>query len=37
VALETYEKSPERRGGDERSSPASPDGPLPDRERATPD
>jgi hypothetical protein len=37
VALETYERSPERSGGDERNSPASPDGPLPDRDRATPD
>ena len=37
VALETYEQSPERPGGDERNAPASPDGPLPDRERATPD
>jgi hypothetical protein len=37
VALETYEQSPERPGGDERNNAASPDGPLPDRERATPD
>jgi hypothetical protein len=37
VALETYEQSPERPGGDERNRPATPDGPLPDRERATPD
>jgi hypothetical protein len=37
VSLETYEQSPERAGGDERNAPASPDGPLPDRERATPD
>ncbi len=26
VALETYEQSPERTGGDERNRPASPDG-----------
>jgi hypothetical protein len=37
VVLETYEQSPERPGGDERNSPATPDGPMPDRERATPD
>ncbi len=37
VALETYEQSPERSGGDERNAPATPDGPMPDRERATPD
>ncbi|MGE3989420.1 hypothetical protein [Pseudorhodoplanes sp.] len=37
VALETYEQSPERPGGDERNRPATPDGPLPDKERATPD
>ncbi len=37
VALETYEQSPERPGGDERNRPATPDGPLPDRERASPD
>jgi len=37
VVLETYERSPERPGGDERSVPATPDEPLPDRERATPD
>ena len=37
VALETYEQSPERPGGDERDRPASPDGPLPERERSTPD
>jgi hypothetical protein len=37
VALETYEQSPERQGGDERNAPATPDGPMPDRERATPD
>jgi hypothetical protein len=37
AVLETYERSPERPGGDERSNPASPDGPLPDRERAAPD
>ncbi len=37
VALETYEQSPERTGGDERNNPATPDGPMPDRERATPD
>jgi hypothetical protein len=37
VVLETYEQSPERQGGDERNNPATPDGPLPDRVRATPD
>jgi hypothetical protein len=37
VALETYEQSPERPGGDERNRPATPDGPMPDRERATAD
>ena len=37
VALETYEQSPERAGGDERSGQATPDGPLPDRERSSPD
>ena len=37
VALETYEQSPERPGGDERNAPATPDGPMPDRDRATPD
>jgi hypothetical protein len=37
VALETYEQSPERPGGDERNNRATPDGPLPDRDRATPD
>jgi hypothetical protein len=37
VVLETYEQSPERPGGDERSNRATPDGPMPDRERATPD
>ena len=37
VVLETYEQSPERPGGDERNTPATPDGPMPDRERATPD
>jgi hypothetical protein len=37
VALETYEQSPERPGGDEGNRPATPDGPIPDRERATPD
>ncbi len=37
VALETYEQSPERPGGDERNRPTTPDGPMPDRERATPD
>jgi hypothetical protein len=37
VALETYEQSPERQGGDERNNGATPDGPMPDRERATPD
>jgi hypothetical protein len=31
VALETYEQSPERPGGDERNRPATPDGPMPDR------
>ena len=37
VALETYEQSPERPGGDERNNQTTPDGPMPDRERATPD
>ncbi len=37
VALETYEQSPERPGGDERNATTTPDGPMPDRERATPD
>ncbi len=37
VALETYEQSPERTGGDERNTPATPDGPMPDRERTSPD
>jgi hypothetical protein len=37
VALETYEQSPERPGGDERNNGATPDGPMPDRERRTPD
>jgi hypothetical protein len=37
IVLETYEQSPERPGGDERSHFATPDGPVPDRERATPD
>jgi hypothetical protein len=37
VVLETYEQSPERQGGDERNNLATPDGPIPDRERATPD
>lgn len=37
VALETYEQSPERPGGDERNRPATPDGPIPDKERVTPD
>lgn len=37
VVLETYEQSPERPGGDERDAPATPDGPIPERERATPD
>ena len=37
VTLETYEQSPERPGGDERNNNATPDGPMPDRERATPD
>lgn len=37
VVLETYEQSPERPDGDERNAPATPDGPMPDRERAAPD
>ena len=37
VMLETYEQSPERPGGDERNRPAPPDGPIPERERVTPD
>jgi hypothetical protein len=37
VVLETYEQSPERLGGDERNHEATPGGPLPDRECATPD
>jgi hypothetical protein len=37
VALETYEQSPERPGGDERNRAATPDGPMPDQERVTPD
>ena len=37
VALETYEQSPERPGGDERNRPATPDGPMPDKERVSPD
>jgi hypothetical protein len=37
VALETYEQSPERPSGDERNNQTTPDGPMPDRERATPD
>lgn len=37
VVLETYEQSPERAGSDERNNLATPDGPMPDRERATPD
>ena len=37
TVLETYEQSPERPGGDELNRPATPDGPIPDRERATPD
>lgn len=37
VALETYEQSPERPGGDERNNPVTPDGAVPDRERVTPD
>ena len=37
VMLETYEQSPERPGGDERNRPATPDGPIPERERVTPD
>ena len=36
VTLETYEQSPERPGGDERNNDTTPDGPMPDRERATP-
>lgn len=35
--LETYEQSPERPGDDERNAPATPDGSLPEQERATPD
>ena len=35
--LETYEQRPERPGSDERNNPATPDEPMPDRERATPD
>jgi len=37
TVLETYEQSPERPGGDERSNQATPDEPIPDREAATPD
>ncbi len=37
AVLETYEQSPERPGGDERSAPTTPDGPMPERERASPD
>jgi hypothetical protein len=37
VALETYEQSPERPGGDERNRAATPDGPMPDKERVSPD
>lgn len=37
VALETYEESPERPGGDARNRPSTPDGPMPDRERVSPD
>ena len=37
VRLETYEQSPERPGGDERNRPATPDGPIPDKERVSPD
>jgi hypothetical protein len=37
VALETYEQSPERPGGDERNRQVTPDGPMSDRERGTPD
>lgn len=37
VVLETYEQSPERPDGDERNNAATPDGAVPDRERATPD
>ena len=37
AVLETHEQSPERPGGDERGEYATPDGPLPGRERATPD
>jgi hypothetical protein len=37
AVLETYEQSPERPDGDEPNVPATPDGPIPDRERSTPD
>jgi hypothetical protein len=37
VVLETYEQSPERPGSDERNRSATPDGPMPERERVTPD
>jgi hypothetical protein len=37
VALETYEQSPERPGGDERNRAATPAGPMPDKERVSPD
>ena len=37
TVLETYEQSPERPGGDARNEPATPDGPLPERERTAPD
>jgi hypothetical protein len=37
VALETYEQSPERPGGDERNRAATPDGPMPEKERSSPD
>ncbi|ARP99344.1 hypothetical protein [Pseudorhodoplanes sinuspersici] len=37
VALETYEQSPERPDGDERNNDATPDGPMPDRERTISD
>lgn len=37
AVLETYEQSPERPGSDARNEPATPDGPMPDRDRTTPD
>ena len=37
AVLETYEQSPERPGGDASNEPATPDGPMPDPERLTPD